>query len=342
LPSNDVVLLLDQRKLPVGEEYLRLQLAGDVARAIQMMVVRGAPAIGVAAAYAMVLHARASTSAPPGTFRNEMRRAGQQLAESRPTAVNLRWAVARCLELVDAVAELSGVNRTEELAELARQIHRQDVEANRTMGRLAAERLPDEVRILTHCNAGALATGGYGTALGVVRAAVELGKKVHVYADETRPWHQGSRLTMWELMRDGISVELIADSRAASLLRSGAVDVAVVGSDRVAANGDVANKIGTYGVACLARFHERPFYVAAPWSTVDLTCASGDEIPIERRSECELTHVGERALAPQGARADNPVFDVTPADLVTALFTERGVADPPDRDSLRRLAPASD
>jgi methylthioribose-1-phosphate isomerase len=262
-----------------------------------------------------------------------LERAATLLKGARPTAVNLAWAVD---EMLAAAARGSGDRG--ELAEAARRIHRADVAANRVMGRLGAERVPDGATILTHCNAGALATGGYGTALGVVRAAREAGKRVRVLADETRPFLQGSRLTAWELSRDGVDVELIADSSSGAFFARGLIDLVVVGSDRVAANGDVANKIGTYTVACLAHLHERPFYVAAPWSTVDVRTPDGGAIPIEERSPREITHVGDVRVAPEQVSARNPAFDVTPARLVRAIFTERGAIDPVDEAHVRGLA----
>ncbi len=325
MPDNASVVMLEQRLLPVEERYVVIDSVDGVATAIRDMIVRGAPAIGIAAAYGMVLAARAGEN---------LAAAGERLKAARPTAVNLAWGVER---MRAAAADAGG--DVELLAAEARRIHREDVENNRAMGRLGAERVPDGATILTHCNAGALATGGYGTALGVIRAARDAGKRVRVLADETRPYLQGARLTTWELHRDGIDVELITDGSAGSFFARGAIDLCVVGSDRIAANGDVANKIGTYSVACLARLHERPFYVAAPWSTVDERCPSGDAIPIEERSEREVTHLGDRRLAPEGVHAKNPSFNVTPARLVTAIFTERGAIDPVGPDAIRRLSP---
>ncbi len=327
LPGNDGVVLLDQRRLPVDESYVVLRTHGEVARAIAEMVVRGAPAIGIAAAYGVVLAARAGDG---------LEGAGAALRAARPTAVNLAWAVDRMLARAALGADLDA------LAEEARAIHRADVAANRAMGALGAARVPDGAAILTHCNAGALATGGYGTALGVIRAAREAGKRVRVLADETRPWLQGSRLTAWELARDGIDVEVIADGAAASFFAAGAIDLAVVGSDRITRNGDVANKIGTYGVAIVARAHERPFYVAAPFSTVDFATPRGADVPIEVRASDEITMLGERRVVAEGVTARNPSFDVTPASLVTALFTERGEAAPLGPDTLAALARPSE
>jgi methylthioribose-1-phosphate isomerase len=333
-PDNRAVILLEQRRLPTEELYVTLTTVDEVARAIRDMVVRGAPAIGITAAYGFVLAAQ--SSAP---FAKEMERAAAVLRASRPTAVNLFWAVDRMLAKVEQVKNV-GVHgsRVEALAEEARAIHREDVVANRRMGELGAAFIPDGATVLTHCNAGAIATGGYGTALGVLRAARDAGKRIRVLADETRPYLQGARLTAWELARDGLEVSVITDGMAASFFGRGEITCAVVGSDRIARNGDVANKIGTYGVACLARFHERPFYVAAPWSTVDLETASGAAIPIEQRSLREVTHFGEQRLVPENAGALNPSFDVTPASLVSAIFTERGVIQPVSAEELRRLA----
>lgn len=333
LPDDSALLLLEQRRLPDHEEYVRLDAVGDVARAIEDMVVRGAPAIGIAAAYAMVLAARRADS-----FLRDMQRAARTLEAARPTAVNLAWATRRMLSVAERLAGRAPLERVAELAEEARRIHRQDVAANRRLGELGGARVPDGATVLTHCNAGALATGGYGTALGVIRAARDAGKRVRVVADETRPYLQGARLTAWELARDGIDVTVIADSAAASLLAQGRIDLAVVGADRIARSGDVANKIGTYGVACLCHAHERPLYVAAPWSTVDLACRSGEDIVIERRSAVELSHFDGRRLVPGGAHVENPGFDVTPARLVSALFTERGAVAPVGEAGLVALA----
>jgi methylthioribose-1-phosphate isomerase len=325
--DDSEVLMLDQRRLPDIEEYHRLRTATDVARAIADMVVRGAPAIGISAAYGIVLAAREGRA---------LEEAGKELAAARPTAVNLFWAIDRMLAGARA---LGGDPRDHvaELAEAARAIHREDVGACRAIGALGAERITDGDTVLTHCNAGALATGGYGTALGVIRAAHEAGKRVRVLADETRPYLQGARLTAWELVQLGIEVEVIADSAAASYFGRGEIALAVVGADRIARNGDVANKIGTYGVACLCRAHERPLYVAAPWSTVDVSCATASDVVIEERSAAEITHFGERRLVPLGAGVRNPAFDVTPARLVRAIFTDRGAIEPVNEDGVVQL-----
>lgn len=326
--EGDRVFLLDQRELPAREVYVTLDDAPKVAEAIRSMVVRGAPAIGVAAAYGMALAARAAHAEDAVAFLASMRAAGAVLAAARPTAVNLAWAVERALAEAARHASLAGAARADRLAELARSIHRDDVAACREMGRIGAQRLPEAGTVLTHCNAGALATGGYGTALGVIRAAIEAGKRLRVLADETRPYLQGARLTAWELHEDGIPVEVITDGMAAHFMRRGNIAAVVVGADRIARNGDVANKIGTYGLACLARAHRIPFYVAAPWSTVDLATPDGDAIPIEERSRDEVARVGGVSILPEGVGARHPAFDVTPAELVTAIFTERGELAP--------------
>jgi methylthioribose-1-phosphate isomerase len=330
LPGDREVVMLDQRALPREERYLHLRSVEEIADAIERLVVRGAPAIGIAAAYGVVL------AAVEGRVEGEAR---ERLRRTRPTAVNLAWALERMARVEGE--GLRGSDRVARLAAEARAIHREDVAACRAMGAIGAARIPDGATVLTHCNAGALATGGYGTALGVFRAARESGKRVRVIACETRPVLQGARLTAWELARDGFDVTLVTDSMVASLLRGRdrRVDAVVVGADRIARSGDVANKIGTYGVACLAHAHDVPFYVAAPWSTVDLACANGDDIPIERRNEREVLSLGDVPIAPEGVRADNPAFDVTPARLVRAIFTERGEASPAAEATLRKLAP---
>ncbi len=334
-PDNLHVVMLEQRKLPQAEEYVRLRTSAEVATAIRDMVVRGAPAIGISAAYGLVLAAQEAATVSVSAIEQ----AGRLLMMTRPTAVNLAWAVDRMLKAAQAASAQPRADWVDTLAEEARQIHRDDVAANMTMGRLGAERVPEGATILTHCNAGALATGGYGTALGVIRAARDMGKTVRVLADETRPYLQGARLTSWELAQDGIDVTVITDNAAASFFGAGEIDLAVVGSDRIAANGDAANKIGTYGVATLCRAHERPFYVAAPWSTVDEDCASGENIPIEQRDGREITHVGPTQLVPQGVRVVNPSFDVTPARLIDAIFTERGIIEPVGAEALAALSP---
>lgn len=318
------VVMLDQRLLPREETYNEYSGVEQVAEAISTMVVRGAPAIGVAAAYGIALAAR--------TGGVSLLEACDLLASTRPTAVNLFWAIRRMREKIEG-----GADADELLAE-AKVVHEEDLAACRAMGEHGAALVPDGAVILTHCNAGALAAAGWGTALGVVRSAAEAGKKVSVIADETRPFLQGARLTAWELARDGIDVTVVADVAAASLIARGEVDLVVVGTDRVAANGDVANKIGTYGVALAAHADQVPFYVAAPWSTIDMECPDGDAIPIEERPEEEVTHVMGNRILPEGVPVRNPAFDVTPFELVSALVTERGVVKPPYDEGLRRMA----
>jgi methylthioribose-1-phosphate isomerase len=337
MPDDRSVALLDQRALPAAERYEIFSTVAELARAIEQLVVRGAPAIGIAAAYGMVL-AAGNEPGPAEAFVGAMDRARLRLQSTRPTAVNLAWALSRMASVVRAVASEPSSDRVVRLAFEARAIHREDVASCRSIGRIGAARVPDGATILTHCNAGALATGGYGTALGVVRAAREAGKRVSVVACETRPVLQGARLTAWELSRDGFDVTVITDSMVGQLLRRRAVDLVVVGADRVARSGDVANKIGTYGLACLAQVHGVPFYVAAPWSTVDLTCPNGESIPIEQRSEDEVLFFAGVRVVPAEARGENPAFDVTPARLVAALFTERGEVAPLTERSLLALA----
>ncbi|RUQ33895.1 MAG: S-methyl-5-thioribose-1-phosphate isomerase [Candidatus Competibacteraceae bacterium] len=325
--------LLDQRLLPGVVHYQRLTTAADVAHAIREMVVRGAPAIGITAAYGVVLAARARYAETPQSWQT---RIGEDLAiliQSRPTAVNLNWAVQR---MAQVMAGLVGDPEQQLLAE-AQAIHREDIAANRRMGQLGAALLGERGAVLTHCNAGSLATGGYGTALGVVRAGVAAGLIERVYADETRPWLQGARLTAWELVQDGIPVTLLADAAAAALLRQGQVRWVIVGADRIAANGDVANKIGTYPLAIIARYHGVRFMVVAPTSTVDLQMTNGAAIPIEQRAAEELLNLGGHPVAATGTEVWNPSFDVTPAALVDALVTERGVVLKPDAAQLARL-----
>jgi len=337
MPDDHRVVMLDQRALPSVERYEMLSSLTEVARAIEQLVVRGAPAIGIAAAYGMVLAAGVERG-PAEAFVRGMDKARERLQDTRPTAVNLAWALGRMAVAARAVASQASVDRVLRLAFEARSIHREDVASCRAIGRIGSERVPDGATILTHCNAGALATGGYGTALGVVRAAREGGKRVRVVACETRPVLQGARLTAWELSRDAFDVTVITDSMVGQLLGRRRIDLIVVGADRVARSGDVANKIGTYGVACLAQAHGVPFYVAAPWSTVDLACPNGDAIPIEHRSEGEVLSFGGTRVAPAEVHAENPAFDVTPARLIAALFTERGEVSPPSERSLLALA----
>ena len=336
--QDDVVVMVDQRKLPGQEIYLRCRTAQEVAKAIRTMVIRGAPAIGVAAAMGLALGMRRSTAKGTRQFAVEFQKSCDMMAATRPTAVNLFWAIDRM-----KAAFAAGVEAGESTGELAvrlereaRAIHDEDVANCRLMGGVGAAVVPDGSRVLTHCNAGALATAGYGSALGVIRAAVEQGKKIAVFADETRPFMQGARLTAWELLRDGISTTVITESMAGPLMRNGEIDVIVVGADRIAANGDTANKIGTYTVAVLAREHKLPFYVAAPISTIDLATPDGDHIPIEERDQREVTHFGSSRLTPIGALIRNPAFDITPHRYITGIITERGILTAPYETSLRQ------
>ena len=331
---DDRLRLLDQRVLPAREEYLDVDNAAGCARAIREMVVRGAPAIGIAGAYGTVLAARERHAQNPRNWKRVIDSDLTMLGEARPTAVNLTWAIARMRE---AIARVPDDNPIPALLALAMQIHEEDIAANRTMGRYGADLIAPGSSVLTHCNTGALATGGYGTALGVVRAGTVDGRIVHTYANETRPWLQGARLTVWELLQENIPVTLIADSAAAYLMRQGKVQWAIVGADRIAANGDVANKIGTYMVALAARHHGVRFMVVAPTSTIDLGTPSGDAIPIEQRPESEVVAYGAQRIAPEGASAWNPAFDVTPAALIDVVVTERGVVHAPNRSKMEAL-----
>jgi methylthioribose-1-phosphate isomerase len=330
--------MIDQRKLPAEEIYVRCTTAAEVARAIKSMVIRGAPAIGVAAAMGIALGMRRSTATGTQKFAAEFYRMCELMAGTRPTAVNLFWAIDRMKRsFADGAKAGESVDQLKDrLDREAEAIHDEDVASCRAMGAFGATVVPAEARILTHCNAGALATAGYGTALGVIRGAVEAGKRVVVFADETRPFLQGARLTAWELVRDGIDTTVITDSMAGSLMRQGRVNFIVVGADRIAANGDTANKIGTYSVAVLAREHDVPFYVAAPLSTIDLDTPDGSHIPIEERDPREVTHVKNAQLAPEGARVWNPAFDVTPHRLIAGIITERGICRAPYTESLRQ------
>ena len=325
--------LLDQRRLPQAEIYLDYVDAPAVAEAIRDMVVRGAPAIGITAAYAVVLAAQQHTTNSPGDWRTLLQRDMQQLAEARPTAVNLVWA----LERMRVCLTMSGEAPVAALLEEARRIHAEDIEANQRMGGYGADLINKGDSLLTHCNAGSLATGGYGTALGVVRSAWAAEKVHTMFAGETRPWLQGARLTAWECVREGIPATLITDNMAGFFMQQGKVDAIVIGADRVAANGDVANKIGSYSLAVLARYHDVPFYVAAPTSTLDLETPTGAEIVIEERSADEVTQIGSRRIAPAAIAVRHPAFDVTPAELITAIVTERGVARAPFGPALHAL-----
>jgi methylthioribose-1-phosphate isomerase len=332
--EDDAVVMIDQRRLPGEQVFLRCRDHREVAEAIRGMAIRGAPAIGVAAAMGLALGVRLSR-AEGEALQREFDAMCRDLAATRPTAVNLFWAIERMRRRFAESASLPTLR--DDLRREALAIHEEDLASCRRMGDLGAELLPDEARILTHCNAGALATAGYGTALGVVRSAARLGKLKHVFADETRPYLQGARLTAWELLEDGIPTTLIADNMAGFMMAKGEVNAVVVGADRIARNGDVANKIGTYSVAILAREHGIPFYVAAPVSTIDLETPDGSRIPIEERAADEVTHHGGRRLAPAGVAVRNPAFDVTPARYVTAIVCERGVARPPYEASLAAL-----
>jgi methylthioribose-1-phosphate isomerase len=341
--NDDAVVMIDQRKLPVSEVYMRCVTAQQVARAIKTMVIRGAPAIGVAAAMGLALGARRSGASGTQKLAAEFYKLCELMAATRPTAVNLFWAIDRMKRaFAGAAAAGDSVDQIKErLVGEARRIHDEDVASCRAMGAHGAAVVPDGARILTHCNAGALATAGYGSALGVIRAAVEQGKRVTVLADETRPFLQGARLTAWELVRDGIDTTVITDNMAGALMRAEEIDLVIVGADRIAANGDVANKIGTYTVAVLAREHNLPFYVAAPISTIDLATPDGDHIPIEERSAREVTHLGSSRLTPEGARIRNPAFDVTPHRYIAGIVTEVGLCRPPYVETLASLAGAT-
>lgn len=337
--TDEGVVMIDQRRLPTQELYPVFKTHEEVARAIEEMVVRGAPALGVAAAMGVAIGAKNSAAKTLEDFERDFERVCKRISETRPTAVNLFWGVERMRWAFNhARRESAPVDRIKLLLiEEARAVHREDIESNRRMGQFGAELIPDEATVLTHCNAGALATAGFGTALGVIRAAVEAGKRIKVLADETRPFLQGARLTAWELARDDIPVTLITDGMAGHFLKAGEVDCVVVGADRIAANGDVANKIGTYMVAVAAHVNNVPFYVAAPLSTVDLALNSGDEIPIESRSDDEVTHFRGQQVAPDGILVANPAFDVTPHRYVSAIITDRGVAREPYDTSLKAL-----
>jgi methylthioribose-1-phosphate isomerase len=326
------VVMIDQTRLPREEVFVTCRSYVEVADAIRSMIIRGAPAIGVAAAMGVAIGALQSDD-----LERDFPIICSTLAATRPTAVNLFWAIERMRQLYGSLRHLPLNEIRDRLVEEAKRVREEDIAINRAIGRYGAELVPDGKTVLTHCNAGALATAGYGTALGVIRAAVESGKKIDVFADETRPFLQGARLTAWELQRDGIQTTLITDNMAGHFLKSGRIGCVVVGADRIAANGDVANKIGTYGVAVLAKENNVPFYVAAPISTLDLTLNSGDQIPIEERAPAEVTHVQGVPMAPEGIGVANPAFDVTPNRYVSAIITERGVARAPYHESLRGL-----
>ena len=337
--NDEGVEMLDQRLLPTEEKWLMLKTYTEVAAGIKDMVVRGAPAIGVSAAYGIALGAKNFVGTNIADFEDEFEYICQVLSKTRPTAVNLFWAIDRMKRTFrKAKDEGKSIGEIKQiLIEDAKAIHEEDIESQRLIAKFGGELIEDNSTVLTHCNAGALATGGvWGTALGVIRGAVADGKKISVIADETRPYLQGARLTAWELLQDDIPVTLITDNMSGHVMKKGRVHAVVVGSDRIAANGDVANKIGTYMVAVMARQHNIPFYVAAPLSTVDLNCPTGEEIPIEEREIREITHVQDIQLAPEGIDVSNYAFDVTPNEFVTAIITEKGVARAPYTESLRR------
>ncbi len=334
------VRFIDQTKLPTEEVYVTCKSYEEVADAIRTMIVRGAPAIGVAAAMGVALGVRDSKATDLDGLRCELLRISDVLAATRPTAVNLFWGIRRMQNKFEELSGLPIAQIKQEMIAEAQRVLDEDIASNQAMGRHGAVLLPASGTILTHCNAGALATAGYGTALGVIRAAVESGKKLKVFADETRPFLQGSRLTAWELMKDDIPTTVISDNMAGAIMAQGKIDAVIVGADRIAANGDVANKIGTYTVAVLAKEHGIPFYVAAPFSTVDLDTADGTHIPIEQRAFTEVTHMAGKQIAPTGVGVENPAFDVTPHRYVTAIVTERGVARAPYGESLQKLSKA--
>jgi len=335
--KNNMVVMIDQRLLPNEEVYRTYMDFLDVAEAVREMVIRGAPAIGVAAAMGIALGAIDIKSKERKEFVKQFNHICNVMAHTRPTAVNLFWAIDRMKRIVKENPKLGADELKERLVEEAKRIYEEDIEINRQMGRHGSKLIKNRATVLTHCNAGALATAGYGTALGVIRAAIEEGKKIKVFADETRPFLQGSRLTAWELMKDGIDTTLITDNMSGYMMKKGLIDAVIVGADRIAANGDVANKIGTYSVAVLAKEHKIPFYVAAPISTIDLKIKSGDSIPIEERDIREVTHVKNIPIAPNAVKVKNPAFDVTPNRLVTAIITEKGIARKPFGKSIGRL-----
>src|ERR1022692_3113680 len=332
------VVFIDQTKLPTEEVYVPCPRPQRVADVIRNMVVRGAPAIGVAAAMGIALGVKNSKAENGADLKKDFDQICETIRQTRPTAVNLFWAIRRMTEKFEFLRIRHILQIQQALIEEAQRMHAEDIAANQAIGRHGATLMPSTGGVLTHCNAGALATAGYGTALGVIRAAVEAGKKIHVYADETRPFLQGSRLTAWELMKDGIPTTVISDNMAGVMMQQGKIGAIVVGADRIAANGDVANKVGTYTVAILAKEHGIPFYVAAPISTVDLATPDGSKIPIEQRNAREVTHIGGKQMTPDGVGIENPAFDVTPAKYVTAIITERGIARSPYETSLRDLA----
>jgi methylthioribose-1-phosphate isomerase len=332
------VRFIDQTKLPTEEAYVTCKTYEQVADVIRNMVVRGAPAIGVSAAMGIALGVKNSKAESGADLKKDFDQICDVIGKTRPTAVNLFWAIRRMQDKFEHLRMRPIPQIKQALVEEAQRMHAEDIAANQAMGRHGATLMPSRGGVLTHCNAGALATCGYGTALGVIRAAVEEGKKIQVFADETRPFLQGARLTAWELMKDGIPTTVISDNMAGAMMRQGKINAIVVGADRIAANGDVANKIGTYTVAVLAKEHGIPFYVAAPFSTIDLATPDGSKIPIEQRNAREVTHIGGKQMVPDGVSVENPAFDVTPAKYVTAIITERGIVREPYGESLQKLA----
>jgi methylthioribose-1-phosphate isomerase len=332
--KKNQVVMIDQRKLPCQEHYVVCSNYRQVIKAIKTMVIRGAPAIGIAGAMGMALGARSVKVRSLEAFKTELKKIGREIAQARPTAVNLSWAVRRLEEKMDRSPAKNIESLIRELIREARAMLSEDIAINKRLGLLGQKVIKDGDTILTHCNAGALATGGYGTALGVVRAAWEAGKRIQVIADETRPFLQGMRLTAWELIKDKIPVTLITDNMAGYLMKKGTIQKVIVGADRIAANGDTANKIGTYSVALLAKAHGIPFYIAAPTSTIDSGLRNGDEIPIEERHPDEVTHLAGKRLAPHQVAVLNPAFDVTPHRLITAILTEKGILKPPFRQTI--------
>ena len=335
---DGIVRMIDQTRLPLEEVFVDCATINDVANAIKTMVVRGAPAIGVSAAMGVSLGAESIQEESFESFYSELEKKCLTLAKSRPTAVNLAWGIERMKRVARESKSLIIPELKKRLKQEAINICKEDIECNMAMGSFGQTLIKDGSTVLTHCNAGALATAGFGTALGVIRAAVNAGKKIEVLADETRPFLQGARLTVWELMQDNIPVKLITDNMSGFFMKNKQVDAVVVGADRIAGNGDVANKIGTYMVAVMAQKHSIPFYVAAPISTLDLSLSCGDEIPIEQRSGDEVTYLNNKRITPEGANVAHPAFDITPNDLVTAIITDRGIAEQPYSTSLKKLA----
>jgi len=331
------IRMIDQRKLPITVQWVVCKNDRDVVRAIRDMVIRGAPAIGVAAAMGLALGSEAINARTYDAFELRFKGMASRMVKARPTAVNLRWAVERMIFLVESMAGMRPEKIRIALRQESEKILSEDIEINQKIGEYGQRIVPKRATILTHCNAGALATGGYGTALGVIRAAHASGKKIEVIADETRPWLQGLRLTAFELMKDGIPVTVIADSAAGSLMRQGKVDLVITGADRIAANGDVANKIGTYQVAVLAKENKIPFYVAAPLSTIDLRIKSGEMIPVEERDSTEISHFRKIRVGPPGVKVFNPAFDVTPGKYVAGLITEKGIVKTPYPKGIKKL-----